>query len=81
MPKYIDADRLIMFRVSNDPVVIAVNAAPAADVQEVVRCKDCKYALKNPEPDIIDYACAKHGISGFSSDDFCSYGTKMDKGR
>lgn len=35
MPKYIDADELIKFRVINDPVVIAVNAAPAADVQKV----------------------------------------------
>ena len=33
--KYIDADYLTEGRVSNDPVVIAVKCAPAADVQEV----------------------------------------------
>ena len=34
--KYIDADYLTEGRVSNDPVVIAVKCAPAADVQEVI---------------------------------------------
>ena len=33
--KYIDAYYLMEGRVSNDPVVIAVKCAPAADVQEV----------------------------------------------
>ena len=41
--KYIDANELTEGRVSNDPVVIAVKCAPAADVQEAIRCKDCVY--------------------------------------
>lgn len=35
MPRYIDADKLIEGRVSNDPVVIAANAEPTANVAEV----------------------------------------------
>lgn len=35
MARYIDADKLIEGRVENDPVVIAANCEPAADVQEV----------------------------------------------
>lgn len=37
MPRYIDTDKLIAGRVSNDPIVIAVNEEPSADVAEVKR--------------------------------------------
>ena len=39
MPRYIDADKLIAGRVSNDPVVIAVSLEPSADVAEVKQAK------------------------------------------
>ena len=40
---------------------------PAADVAEVVRCKDCKYRDGTPgQPNIL---CAQ-----MHEDDFCSYG-------
>ena len=58
----------------------AVKDAPAADVAEVVRCKDCKhngtwqchmeYDEYHPEADI------HHEMHG--DDDFCSYGERKD---
>lgn len=49
--------------------------APAADVVEVVRCKDCKYNIgtkKCLNPDSF-FAVPK-------DDDFCSYGERKDGG-
>ena len=49
--------------------------APAADVVEVVRCKDCKYSSgtkKCLNPDSF-FAVPK-------DDDFCSYGERKDGG-
>ena len=69
------------------PYVIAANVLrefdeiPAADVVEVVRCKDCKYqgkairlfAGENP----IDVsACIEGRIPYCKENDFCSYGEK-----
>ena len=57
-----------------------IECAPAADVAEVVRCKDCKhngtwqchmeYDEYHPEADI------HHEMHG--DDDFCSYGERKD---
>ena len=44
---------------------------PAADVVEVVRCKNCFYYKPFGE-------CNNTG-STVKSDDYCSYGTRMDK--
>lgn len=52
-----------------------INAIPAADVVEVVRCKDCKYNIgtkKCLNPDSF-FAVPK-------DDDFCSYGERKDGG-
>lgn len=48
------------------------NSAPTADVQEVVRCKDCVNFDKEKR------FCSLHKLMFFSSD-FCNYGAKMDK--
>lgn len=50
-----------------------VKDAPTADVQEVVRCKECKYAI---EGDVVFGYCRKHGIHCLSETDFCSYGER-----
>lgn len=50
-----------------------INAIPAADVAEVVRCKDCKYNVgtkKCLNPDSF-FAVPK-------DDDFCSYGERKE---
>ena len=53
----------------------AINKIPAADVLEVVRCKDCQYCRRVDE---FEYWC-----DGFCStarlvrkDDYCSHGSK-----
>ena len=52
--------------------------APAADVVEVVRCKDCKhsYFVKS----CSKYECRKGCGTLKYSNDYCSYGAKMDGG-
>lgn len=50
---------------------------PAADVVEVVRCKDCKYREKMTDKYIW---CAKHKVfmAMKSDDDYCSKGERKD---
>lgn len=93
MPRYIDADALVsilnakadMANTDAKPlfsyVARMVNHLPAADVVEVVRCRDCKHyddgicQLHSEEPD-------QYG-GGFNMDmlenDFCSYGERKEK--
>ena len=63
----------------------AVKAIPAADVVEVVRCKDCKYFIpdkcldhtKYPNDLEADGLCGN--IDKYTDEDrFCSSGAKMD---
>ena len=53
-------------------------AAPAADVVEVVRCKDCQYWQDNnggyPHED-----CRWGKGETPDADDYCSFGAKMDE--
>ena len=52
---------------------------PAADVVDVVRCKDCKYAFHHPLGYIY---CHRDGRNAyemvFKKDSFCSYGERKD---
>jgi hypothetical protein len=56
-----------------------INGAPAADVAEVVRCKDCKHLLK-------DFSASPHHLCmrqypfrhQVKLDDFCSKGERKD---
>ena len=52
---------------------------PAADVVEVVRCKDCKYAFHHPLGYIY---CHRDGRNAyemiFKKDSFCSYGERKE---
>ena len=52
-------------------------AAPAADVVEVVRCRDCKYRRKNDENE--PYCIAKDGLSDPWDDEFCSHGERKEQ--
>ena len=89
MSEYIEREALLKHAIAlNNPHELGENvvpvsdieAAPAADVAEVVRCKDCKhngtwqchmeYDEYHPEADI------HHEMHG--DDDFCSYGVKED---
>jgi hypothetical protein len=54
--------------------------APAADVVEVVRCKDCRFKTLtqdgeyNPE----DIVCEFFMTDGMQENDFCSYGERKE---
>lgn len=91
MARYIDVDKamplidefgkrycMTVCNILNCKEIIA--KIPTADVQEVVRCKDCKYSCEEkPVFGITDYSCIKLGIHCLDANDFCSYGAKMDE--
>lgn len=54
-----------------------VKSQPAADVQEVVRCKDCKFFKTDTFGQNV---CVRQfNTIRMNENDFCSYGAKMDK--
>lgn len=54
-----------------------IEDTPAADVAEVVRCKDCKYVIFTEHRDYI--RCTKHCAFSFRPNDFCSYGERREE--
>ena len=50
--------------------------ATAADVVEVVRCKDCKHARKMVSG---DYACRVDHRIAHNETDYCSYGERREQ--
>ena len=62
----------------NDDIAIknALNAIPAANVVEVVRCKDCRH-WKNTH---LCEAWSRHGTIETKAEQFCSYGERKDEG-
>lgn len=99
MKKYIDAEKfkntlresLILSpdtaeEFTNIGIVFAIsriNSMPAADVAEVIRCKDCKWFCSsfNPKTNISVKKCGYVGYnpvqsSQVSDTDFCSHGEK-----
>ena len=63
-------------------MIDVVGSVEAADVQPVVRCKDCKHRKEHHyeesgEKPYIKYECKFTGYS-MSDDGFCSFGARMD---
>ena len=58
-------------------VLCIIDDAPAADVVEVVRCKDCKYA--KPMSFKGYFMCKRHHKYCRKADDFCSYGERREQ--
>jgi hypothetical protein len=59
--------------------VVALREIPAADVVEVVRCKDCKWSDWYSTKDGKRYCyCMETGIGGRTEDDYCSYAERED---
>ena len=57
----------------------SISDMPAADVAEVVRCKDCEYVRPTINVHTGEQAgiwCALHDILNVSPDDYCSRGEK-----
>ena len=52
----------------------AIEDIPAADVVEVVRCKDCKWYREGGQYSYCIIARGNHP----NQDDFCSYGERQD---
>ena len=56
-----------------DEIRNEIRGAPAADVAEVVHCRDCKHKVRTVADGIV--LCAeKHGMIRPTENDFCSYG-------
>ena len=55
-------------------LIISVYRLPAADVVEVVRCKDCKYW----HSDALCCSREIHYIVNAEVNDYCSYGERKD---
>lgn len=51
------------------------NAATVCDMQEVVRCKDCKYLMFSD----MYGECSQAHMGIVRPDDFCSYGERKDE--
>lgn len=88
MAKYIDREDLLSLEtvmVDSDGfehfcvLSVDVRSAPAADVAQVVRCVECKYAYHCPNGYIY---CQRDGRNAyemvFKKDDFCSYGERKE---
>lgn len=88
MAEYIDREKAIEIiksggyweREDMEVAIACIEQTPTADVVDVVRCKDCKYA-KNSKTvlGVPDYSCLKTALTCLDADDFCSYGKKEDK--
>ena len=86
MSRYIDADNVKLKGISvfdqNLEILIplsdvrkSLQMTPTADVQEVVRCKDCIH--RDPEDKKCDCSFqARGGIFPMDDDNFCSYGER-----
>lgn len=78
MSEYIDRQALLQILNENKipynaDVNYFITNAPAVDIVEVVRCKDCMYK-KNAETNHKGFLiCSASGME-ITDDDFCSYG-------
>lgn len=59
-----------------DAVLLQIQQAPAADVVEVVRCKDCERRSKSA--DLTDTVWCPWLQQQMQKTDFCSYGKRRD---
>ena len=55
--------------------VLAIEHIPSADVVEVVRCKDCKWAEVHKRDNGV---FCEYNECGFEKNDYCSYGERKD---
>ena len=60
------------------PLLDAVVDTPAADVAEVVRCKDCEY-LVNTTINANGFLICDISDMEIAPDDFCSYGERREE--
>lgn len=72
------AIRKIKWASCEEEAVMGVRRIPAADVVEVVRCRDCKYrSPKYDEPD--EYYSCELKLLAIDLNGFCSEGKRREK--
>ena len=82
MPEYIEREEIKKallgwdYDPSDDDIECAINRIPAADVVEVVRCKDCRRATEDIMLDGF-YDCVKDDLI-HSADHFCRHGRRKE---
>ena len=84
MKEYIEreeAERVAMYvAVEKDHAKELIQRIPAADVVEVVRCKDCVCGYKTQNGQIIcKFLEAGNFIPYVKPNDYCSYGERADE--
>ena len=85
MARYIDAEMLereIKLEASDDiakAVIRIIDRQPTADVVEVVRCKDCKWAEQVMIGQCVNWICkCPWMFERYVRDGFCSCGERRD---
>lgn len=78
----IDADSLkkAVYRSGIDnqaDILTLIEDQPTADVEEVVRCKDCKHGFNTERTTNILY-CTRYILAICKPNDFCSYGERRE---
>lgn len=82
--RLIDADKLPKYTgyaLSADEVAKAVEKAPTVDAVPVVRCKDCKWWVREGNDSFgyamfCDHDCSLGGQGIKKPEDYCSYGER-----
>lgn len=82
MPEYIEREALLneakkrAKAFSSALIYEAIKEAPAADVVEVVRCKDCVFCRYNENADV--HKCDRRGyfVEQVTPNDYCSKGER-----
>ena len=59
-----------------DDALHVIDSIPAADVVEVVRCRDCKFRSSWMINRNLRYICPESGMFPNCENDFCSYGKR-----
>lgn len=90
MEKYIresDAVQTVMEKPDMTPdekagIIRRLKALPAADVVEVVRCRECKYCVEHYDTDgNAPYWVCKEWDGGTDYDGYCHYAERKDGGQ
>ena len=80
--EYIERDNLISWAKEFYPedrhFVSGIMNAPTADVEEIVRCKDCQYKSEWVKNGIGEYFCRKSGLWNLTDTCFCHCGSRKE---
>lgn len=75
--KRVGLEQNIVLRADEDSIIKFINTkCPTADVEEVVRCRDCIHCEAGAYTDLL---YCEYFDWGIKADDFCSYGERKDE--